>query len=144
MKEYRFKNERELEADFGKDWRKKFAKNLPFIENNLGKLVAPINNGQIAHQGFDNFYGKELIKEIPQVACDVKSVYFNEDKRSVTVVLRNGNQAKSTCNPSDEYDPYIGFAVAYARAILGSSTQLRKYVDTKLDRLHKKGKKASK
>ena len=134
MKEYRYKNKKEFEAEFGKNWRTA----VEWYEDrdrDFGKLLSPIQNAEIAYYGRCSFVDLKWVKEIPQVSCDVEKVFFDEDKKRVTVKLRNGNEGRSTCNPEDDYDPYIGFAVAYTRAILGSSNKLREYVDRRISRL---------
>lgn len=151
MKQYRFKNEKEFEREYGKDWRKKLDWDYA-ADVHLGKLLDGFQNEAIDkdeefYMGVRPFSSMNIrvdknihLKEIPQLSCDIDKVVFNDEKKRVTVILRNGNEGRSTCSPEDAYDPYVGFAVAYARAVAGSSTQLRKYVDMKIERQNKKKK----
>ena len=144
MKQYRYKNVSELKREFGEGWREE-ADVLPSEEDKRGKMLTNKQNALIEQtnggkDGVDRLLLKLVgidmrqIIEVPQISCDVEKVYFDGKKRRVTVKLRNGNEGRSTCSPEDVFDPYVGFAVAYARAVCGSASQLRKYVDARLER----------
>ena len=138
MKQYRFKNEKEMERDFGKDWRQKQNRD-PNQDVVLGQLCAPQVNLILNDlESAGRLPG--TVKEIPQLSCDIERTHFDDEKRKVTVVLRNGNVGRSVCSPEDTYDPYVGFAIAYARAVAGSNTKFREYVNLKMQRQNRKSK----
>lgn len=67
----------------------------------------------------------------------IKSVHFNEKKKTTTVVLINGDIGLSTCMDSDEYDKGVGFAVALQNALFGSKTKAKKFIDSVIERQDK-------
>lgn len=152
MKEYRYKNVKELIAEYGKGYEKE----LIMDEDQIGKPLSLLQNAKINCLGYSKSGPKAFairlitgidpreITEIPPLSCDVEHVYFTPEKKSVTVVLRDGRTGKSVCAPEDVYDPYVGFSVAYTRAVAGTKNKLREYVDLRYNRQIKKNEKASK
>lgn len=59
----------------------------------------------------------------------IKSVTDNRVAKVMCVVFADGGKEIVRCSPSDDYDPEIGFALACARHMLGSRTQVRKYLE---------------
>lgn len=72
--------------------------------------------------------GSEDMKGVKEI---IKSVHFNEKKGVTTVVLTNGAKGISRASGGDQYDKYIGFAMALQNALFGSRTQAIKFVDEK-------------
>lgn len=134
MKQYRYKNKKEFEREYGSEWRE-IVDFPPSMDCHLGEIL-PLSTDVLLDESTKSPWAvnihRDHLVEIPQLSCDIQKVYFSEEKGSVTVILRNGNEGKAKCSPEDTYDPYVGFAVAYARAVAGSTTKLRKYIDTRL------------
>lgn len=61
-------------------------------------------------------------------ATTIKSVTDNRDAKVMCVVFASGDKEIVRCSPQDDYDPEIGFALAYLRHILGSKTQVRRFL----------------
>lgn len=59
----------------------------------------------------------------------IESITDNRVDRVMCVVFADGGKEIVRCSPSDDYDPEIGFALACARHMLGSRTQVRKYLE---------------
>ena len=79
----------------------------------------------------------DYIKQFGGFGRLIKSVHFNEKKKTTTVVLVNGDIGMSTCMDSDVYDKGVGFAVALQNALFGSKTQAKKFVDSAIERQDK-------
>ena len=69
----------------------------------------------------------------------IKSVHFNDEKFTTTVVLVDGRVGMSTCMGSDvcSYDRYSGFAIALMNALFGSKTSARKFIQESIDKQDK-------
>lgn len=75
----------------------------------------------------------------------IKSVHFNDKKKTTTIVLKDGTVGMSTCMGTDGYDRYVGFSVALQNALFGSKTKARKFIDkmiSKQDKIDKAKQKA--
>ena len=59
----------------------------------------------------------------------IKTIHVNEAKKIMTVVFSDGAKQIVKCSPEDSFDAEIGFALALARKLFGSKTQVRKYID---------------
>lgn len=90
----------------------------------------------------------------------IKNIMLNKDKKVTTVVVKedlknidildyilNGKDLPKTnkaiqikCAEEDEYDPYIGVALALAEAYFGSKRQFRMWVDKRCQIIEKKDK----
>lgn len=60
---------------------------------------------------------------------DLRLLWVNEKKKIVTAKNRSGELIKVKCDEKDEFDPYVGAALAYAYQQFGSKTKFRKAVD---------------
>lgn len=65
-------------------------------------------------------------KDIKNKIVDVQ---FNEKKKATTIILDDGRKGIAKCTKGDEYDKYIGFAIALQNALFGSKTQAKKFID---------------
>lgn len=151
MKYYRLKSDKEMEKSFGSNWRKKL--NVAFkLDDYLGKHlteaqnVCVSNNGQcIVNQLYEiedvnsvPIVDKKFLIEINPLSAELEKTFIDQEKGKVTVILKNGNIGRATCSPEDTFDPYVGFAVAYARAVAGSNSKFKNLVDGKLALIAKK------
>lgn len=68
---------------------------------------------------------------------DVKKVIMRDGK--VVVVLRNGSKGVSNCSYNDEYDPYVGFCIAYYKAKNNKNFELKKTLKGCVENAKKKG-----
>lgn len=68
----------------------------------------------------DNGFIKRLEKD---------NIWINEKKKVVTVKKPDGSVIKVKCDKRDEFDPYVGTALALAYKEFGSKSKFRKYVD---------------
>lgn len=59
----------------------------------------------------------------------IKTIHVNEAKKIMVVVFDDGTKQIVKCSPEDSFDAEIGFALALARRLFGSKTQVRKYID---------------
>lgn len=89
---------------------------------------------------------------------EIKNIILNKEKKTTTVVVKeelkdidildyllNGKELPKTnkaiqikCAEDDEYDPYIGVALALAEASFGSKRQFRMWVDKNCQIAHSK------
>lgn len=60
---------------------------------------------------------------------NIKTIHVNEAKKIMAVVFSDGTKQIVKCSPEDSFDAEIGFALALARKLFGSKTQVRKYID---------------
>ena len=69
----------------------------------------------------------------------IKSVHFNDEKFTTTVVLIDGSVGMSTCMQMDvdSYDRYSGFAIALMNALFGSKTSARKFIQESIEKQDK-------
>ena len=77
-------------------------------------------------------YFNEVVRETNKeldIKKLIKTVHINESKKTVTVVLTNGNKGISRCQDPDLFDPYVGFSVALTYALFPSRTSAVKFVD---------------
>ena len=140
-----------MEKSFGSNWRKKL--NVAFkLDDYLGKRlteaqnVCVSNNGQcIVNQlheiGDVNsvpIVDEKFLIEINPLSAELEKTFIDQEKGKVTVILKNGNIGRAACSPEDTFDPYVGFAVAYARAVAGSNSKFKNLVDGKLALIAKK------
>lgn len=58
----------------------------------------------------------------------IQTIHVNEEKRIMTVVFSDGTKQIVKCSPEDSFDTEIGFALAIARKLFNSKTQLRKFI----------------
>ena len=70
--------------------------------------------------------------------------FINEDKKIVTVKKPDGSVIQVKCDKRDEFDPYVGVALAMAYKEFGSKAAFKKYVDTNVTKQSKKKKKEEK
>lgn len=71
-------------------------------------------------------YNKE---EYVMVLSGIKNVFFNEVKKTTTVVFNDHTSVIVKCTDNDHFDPEMGLAMAIARRYFGSRTKLKKAVD---------------
>ena len=69
------------------------------------------------------------------------NIWINNKKKVVTVKKPDGSVIKVKCDQRDEFDPYVGTALALAYKEFGSKSKFRKYVDELLAKQNKKDKK---
>lgn len=65
---------------------------------------------------------------VPLKGLSAQTIHVNEEKKVVTVVFSDGTKQVVKCSPGDSFDTEIGFALAFARKLFGSKTQVRKYI----------------
>lgn len=58
----------------------------------------------------------------------IKSITDNRAAKVMCVVFADGDKQLVRCSPADDYDPEIGFALAYVRHVLISRSQVRKFL----------------
>lgn len=71
-------------------------------------------------------YNKE---ENIMIISGIKNVFFNEVKKTTTVVFLDHTSVIVKCADNDHFDPEMGLAMAIARRCFGSRTKLKKAVD---------------
>lgn len=59
---------------------------------------------------------------------DIKSVFFNEVKKTTTVVFNDDTSVVVKCTDRDGFDPEVGLAMALARKCFGSRSKFQKAV----------------
>lgn len=59
----------------------------------------------------------------------IKGIYPNEEKKLVVVKFDDDSVIKVKCSKEDEFDVYVGVALAYSYKQYGSNTKFRKMVD---------------
>lgn len=64
----------------------------------------------------------------PVKGFSIQTVHVNEEKKIVTVVFSDGTKQIVKCSPEDSFDTEIGFALAVARKLFNSKTQVRKFI----------------
>jgi hypothetical protein len=84
-----------------------------------------------------NVYSKPCEKNQNILPKDVQRVIINN--RSVTVILTNNNKGTSSCSEADEFDPYVGFCIAYYKAKNKKNYELKKALNGCVDNAKKKG-----
>ena len=151
MKYYRLKSDKEMEKSFGSNWRKKL--NVAFkLDDYLGKRLTESQNVCVSSTGqciVNQLYktgdvnsipivDEKFLIEINPLSAELEKTFIDEEKGKVTVILKNGNIGRAACSPEDTFDPYVGFAVAYARAVAGSNSKFKNLVDGKLALIAKK------
>lgn len=68
----------------------------------------------------------------------LENIWINEKKKVVTVKKPDGSVIKVKCDKRDEFDPYVGTALALAYKEFGSKSKFRKYVDEIVAKQNKK------
>ena len=151
MKYYRLKTNKEMEKSFGSNWRKKL--NVAFkLDDYLGKRLTESQNVYVSSTGqciVNQLYkigdvdsipivDEKFLVEINPLSAELEKTFIDQEKGKVTVILKNGNIGRAACSPEDKFDPYVGFAVAYARAVAGSNSKFKNLVDGKLALIAKK------
>lgn len=63
------------------------------------------------------------------IISGIKNVFFNEVKKTTTVVFLDHTSVIVKCTDNDHFDPEMGLAMAIARRCFGSRTKLKKAVD---------------
>lgn len=92
-----------------------------------------------AEQFIKDNYG--LAKKVVESDPEEKDIWVNEKKKLVSTKLDDGKIIKVKCDDRDEFDPYVGVALAYCYKKFGSKSKFKKYVEKKLVKESKKGKK---
>lgn len=67
-------------------------------------------------------------EENSMIIPDIKNVFFNEVKKTTTVVFNDHTSVVVKCTDNDEFDPEMGLAMALTRRYFGSRTTLKKAV----------------
>ena len=70
-------------------------------------------------------------------------IQINPSKKTVFVQLIDGRKALVRCHPEDEFDEEIGVALAVCRALCGSKSQFKKYLNSDAKYIHKEAKNES-
>ena len=73
----------------------------------------------------------------------VLRIQINPNKKTVFVQLIDGRKALVRCHPEDEFDEEIGVALAICRALCGSKSQFKKYLNSDAKYIHKEAKNES-
>ena len=60
---------------------------------------------------------------------EIKGVYPNEKKKIVVVKFNDNSVVKVKCQKEDNFDIYVGVALAYCYKKYGTNSQFRKFVD---------------
>ena len=60
---------------------------------------------------------------------DVKKVIYNEDKKTFVILFNSGKSSKAKLSDEDDYDPYVGFALAYFYSFFNSKNEARRFID---------------
>ncbi len=76
----------------------------------------------------DDVKAHEPTDVAPLEGFSIQTIHINEEKKIVTVVFSDGTKQIVKCSPDDSFDTEIGFALAFARKLFGSKTQVRKYI----------------
>jgi len=71
-------------------------------------------------------YNKE---EYVMIIPGIENVFFNEVKKTTTVVFLDHTSVIVKCTDNDHFDPEMGLAMAIARRYFGSRTKVKKAVD---------------
>lgn len=77
------------------------------------------------------------IAEYSRMVCltrlyDVRKVIYNEDKKTFVILFKNGKSSKAKLSDEDEYDPYVGFSLAYLYSFFNSKNEARRFIDSLL------------
>ena len=70
-----------------------------------------------------------IIKSFNFDVPDIKSVFFNEVKKTTTVVFNDDTSVVVKCTDKDEFDPEVGLAMALTKKLVGSRAKFQKLVD---------------
>lgn len=68
----------------------------------------------------------------------VKNVFFNEKKKTTTVVWTDGTKTICRSTENDTFDPEIGFAMCYMKKIYKSRENFKRTVNKYVDKCNKK------
>ena len=60
----------------------------------------------------------------------IKYIIINEKKKKVSIHWQDGEITKAVCNEDDTFDPYTGFAVAFAKRKFVSGNAMKTFIDT--------------
>jgi hypothetical protein len=71
-------------------------------------------------------YNKE---EIYMTIPEIKNVFFNEVKKTTTVVFNDHTSIIVKCTDNDRFDPEVGLAMALTKKLVGSRAKFQKLVD---------------
>lgn len=66
---------------------------------------------------------------VPAKTAQILKVISDAKKKIVVVLFTDGSKEIVKCSPEDEFDTYVGVAIAEARHKYGTSTQFHKAVD---------------
>ena len=102
------------------------AKRMP-LESFAATLEKGVGNAKL--------HEVESIKfeEIVVQNAKLQTVHINKEKKIVTVVFSDGTKQVVKCSPEDSFDTEIGFALACTRAVFGSKTKVRKFIEKNAD-----------
>lgn len=117
-------------------------KKLPGLPGLLGdcdvlRQVDILLTGEEAKKEDLEAFGKRVEKSLSEKprrvekpsGFSIKTIHVNEAKKIMAVVFSDGTKQIVKCSPEDSFDAEIGFALALARKLFGSKTQVRKYID---------------
>ena len=62
--------------------------------------------------------------------AQITKIVVNKADRCVVVFFKDGKQENVKCSPEDEFDPYVGVAIAKARHEFGSTSAFHRAVDS--------------
>ena len=62
--------------------------------------------------------------------AQITKIVVNKPDRCVVVFFKDGKQENVKCSPEDEFDPYVGVAIAKARHEFGSTSAFHRAVDS--------------
>lgn len=96
------------------------AKKFNILKRLSESLVMPIITSS------QNMHGNK--EENSMIIPDIKNVFFNEVKKTTTVLFNDHTSVVVKCTDNDEFDPEMGLAMALARRYFGSRTKLKKAV----------------
>jgi len=79
-----------------------------------------------------DFCGLDMFTYKPKPQCkwydvpDIKSVQVNIEKKVVTVIFADDTVVVQKCNEEDDFDVYVGVALAIAKRTFGKSQLVKK------------------
>ena len=76
----------------------------------------------------------------PRIDClpkDVEHVIIND--KAVVVTLTDGRRGVAKCQENDEFDPYVGFVLAYYKSKNNKNYKLKETLERFINNTNKKG-----
>jgi hypothetical protein len=87
-------------------------------------LETPMIISESQSRRLSDYNGKKIT-----IMPDIKSVFFNEVKKTTTVVFNDHTSVIVKCTDNDRFDPEVGLAMALTKKLVGSRSKFQKLVD---------------